>query len=108
MDLLRAQLAKNLGCAGEQESGSQVQDLERRELHILRQLVAANAPPNLETPGVDGTERSRKWNELREIQESIANKKQRVRQLVETFCDKAGVGGEVVPRSPSRTGTPQA
>ena len=32
-----------------------VQDLERRELHILRELVAANEPSNLETPGVDGT-----------------------------------------------------
>ena len=27
---------------------------------------------------LDGSERSRKWHELREIQESIANKKQRV------------------------------
>ena len=35
-------------------------------------------PSNLEAPGLDGSERSRKWHELREIQESIANKKQRV------------------------------
>ena len=43
-----------------------------------RELVAANVPSNLEAPGLDGSERSRKWHELREIQESIANKKQRV------------------------------
>ena len=42
-------------------------------------LVAAkNVPSNLEAPVLAGSERSRKWHELREIQESIANKKQRV------------------------------
>ena len=61
LDLLRAQLAKNVVCAGDQVSGSPVQELEKRELHILRELVAASTPPNLETPGLDGTERSRKW-----------------------------------------------
>ena len=55
-----------------------MQELEKRELQILRELVAANVLSNLEAPGLDGTERSRKWHELREIQESIANKKQRV------------------------------
>ena len=50
--------------------------LEKSELLILHELAAANVPPNLEAPGVDGTERSRKWHELREILESIANKKQ--------------------------------
>ena len=35
-------------------------------------------PSNLEAPGLDGSERSRKWHELREIQESTADKKQRV------------------------------
>ena len=76
VDVLRAQLAKNTGCvgAGDQENGFSMQ----RELHILRELVAANVPSNLEAPGLNGTERSRKWHELREIQESIANKQQRV------------------------------
>ena len=77
-DLLRAQLAKNAGCAGEQENGFSMQELEKRELLTLRELVAANVPSNLEAPGLDGSERLRKRNELREIQESIANKKQRV------------------------------
>ena len=51
---------------------------KKRELLVLRELVAANVPSNLEAPGLDGSERSRKWHELREIQESIANKRQRV------------------------------
>ena len=72
LDLLRAELAKNVECAGDQENGF-LQELEKRELHILRELMAVNAPPNLETPGPDGTERSRKWHELRVFQESIAN-----------------------------------
>ena len=56
-----------------------MQELDKRELLILRELVAANAlPSNLETLGLEGSERSRKWHELREIQESIANKKQHV------------------------------
>ena len=55
-----------------------MQELEKRELLVLRELVAANVQSNLEAPGLEGSERSRKWNELREIQESIANKKQRV------------------------------
>ena len=55
-----------------------MQELEKRELLILRELVAANVPSNLEAPGLDRSERSRKWHELREIQESTANKKQRV------------------------------
>ena len=55
-----------------------MQELEKRELHILRELVAENAPPNLGAPGLDGTEHSRKWHELREMHESIANKNQRV------------------------------
>ena len=54
-----------------------MQELEKRELLVLREL-AANVRSNLEAPGLDGSERSRKWNELREIEESIANKKQRV------------------------------
>ena len=54
-----------------------MQELEKRELLMLRELVAANVPSNLEAPGLDGSERSRIWLELREIQESIANKKQR-------------------------------
>ena len=29
-------------------------------------------PSNLEAPGLDGSERSRKWHELREIQESLS------------------------------------
>ena len=68
LDVLRAQLAKNTGCvgAGNQENEPLMQELENRELLILRELVAANVPSNLE------------WHELREIQESIANKKQRV------------------------------
>ena len=41
-------------------------------------MVVANLPSNLEPPGLNGSERSRKWHELREIQESSANKKQRV------------------------------
>ena len=40
MHFLRAQLAKNVGCAGDQRSGSPLHDLEKRELHILRELVA--------------------------------------------------------------------
>ena len=52
--------------------------LQKRELLILRELVAANMPSNLEALGLNGSERSRKWHELREIQESNANKKQRV------------------------------
>ena len=43
--------------------------------------LAANVQSNLEAPGLELSERSRKWNELREIQESIANKKQRVAPL---------------------------
>ena len=52
-----------------------MQKLEKREFLILRELVAVNVPSNLEAP--DGSERSRKWHELREIQQSVANKKQR-------------------------------
>ena len=80
LDVLRAQLAKNTGCVGAGNQGNEppMQELEKRELLILRELVAANVPSNLEAPGLDGSERSRKWHELREIQESIANKKQRV------------------------------
>ena len=80
LDVLRAQLAKNTGCvgAGDQVNGPPMQELEKRELLFLRELVAANVPSNLEAPCLDGSERSRKWHELREIQESIANKKQRV------------------------------
>ena len=37
-----------------------MQELEKRELLILPQLVAANVPSNLEAPGLDGSERSRK------------------------------------------------
>ena len=55
-----------------------MQELEKRELLILREMVAANVPSNLEARGLDGSERSREWHELCEIQESIANKKQRV------------------------------
>ena len=80
LDVLRAQLAKNTGCVGAGNQGNEppMQELEKRELLILRELVAANVPSNLEASGLDGSERSRKWHELREIQESIANKKQRV------------------------------
>ena len=80
VDVLRAQLAKNTGCVGAGNQGNEplMQELEKRELLILRELVAANVPSNLEALGLEGSERSRKWNELREIQESIANKKQRV------------------------------
>ena len=53
-----------------------MQELETRELLILRELMTANVPSNLEVCGLDGSERSRKWHELREIQESIPNKKQ--------------------------------
>ena len=42
-----------------------MQELEKRELHILRELVAANVPSNLEAPGLHGSERSRKWHWLR-------------------------------------------
>ena len=78
--VLLAQLAKNTGCvgAGDQVNRPPMQELEKRELLILWELVAANVPSILEGPGLDGSERSRKWHELREIQESIANKKQRV------------------------------
>ena len=58
-----------------------MQELEKRESLVLRELVAANVQSNLEAPGLELSERSRKWNELREIQESIANKKQRVAPL---------------------------
>ena len=34
-DLLRAQLAKNVSYAGDQEKGFTMQELEERELHIL-------------------------------------------------------------------------
>ena len=81
LDVLCAQLAKNTGCVGcwtIRRLNPPMQELEKRELLILRELVAANVPSNLEAPGLDGSERSRKWHELREIQESIANKKQRV------------------------------
>ena len=80
LDVLRAQLAKNIGCVGacNQENEPPLHELEKRELLILRELVAANVPSNLEAPGLDGSERSRKWHELREIQESTADKKQRV------------------------------
>ena len=75
LDVLRAQLAKNTGCVGAGNQGNEppMHELEKRELLILR-----NVPSNLEAPGLDGSERSRKWHELREIQESIANKKERV------------------------------
>ena len=80
LDVLRAQLAKNTGCVGTGNQGNEppMQELERRELLILRELVAADMPSNLEAPGLDGSESSRKWHELREIQEFIANRKQRV------------------------------
>ena len=72
--LLRSQCSG----AGDQGNGFPMQELENRDLLILRGRVAANAPPNLEAPDLDGSERSRKWHELQEIQESIANKKRRV------------------------------
>ena len=66
------QLAKNTRCAGagDQENGFPMQELEKRELLVLREMVAANVPSNLEARGVDGSERSREWHELCEIQES--------------------------------------
>ena len=33
-----------------------MQELEKREPLILRELVAANVPSNLEAPGLDGSE----------------------------------------------------
>ena len=80
-----------------------MQEQEKRELLILRELVAATAPSNLEAPGLDGSERSRKWHELREIQESIANKNDGWR-LLRMACDKAEIRrqgeGETTPPSP--------
>ena len=63
LDVLWAQLAKNTGCvgAGNQENENPVQELGKRELLILREL-AANVPPNLEAPHLDGSELSRKWH----------------------------------------------
>ena len=59
LDVLRAQLTKNTGCvgAGDQGNGPRMQELEKRE-------VAAIVPSNLEAPGLDGSERSRKWHEF--------------------------------------------
>ena len=107
LDLLRAQLAKNVGCAGDQGSAGFG---KQRVAHSSgtgggeRAAESGNA-------GLDGTERPRTWHELRKIQESIANKKQRV-SLLKTFCDGARAGsrdegGTTLP-SPSRVGTLQA
>ena len=89
LDVLRAQLAKNTGCvgAGNQEKEPLCKSWKTRELLILRELVAAHVPSNLEAPGLDGSERLRKWHELGEIQESIANKKQRVATHTQTNQD---------------------
>ena len=48
LDVLRAQLAKNTGCVGAGNQGNEppMQELEKRELLILRELVAANVPSN--------------------------------------------------------------
>ena len=54
--LLRAHLAKNTGCVGacNKGNGPPMQELVKRELLILRELVAANVPSNLEAPCLDG------------------------------------------------------
>ena len=86
-----------------------MQELEKRELLILRELVTANMPSNLEAPGLDGSERSRKWHELREIQSPLPTRNN-VWLLLRMACDLAEVWkeGEMVPPSPSRVGTLQA
>ena len=45
LDFLLAQLAKIVGCAGDQGNGFPMQDLEKRELHILRTAESASAWP---------------------------------------------------------------
>ena len=45
--------------------------LDKKDIHLLRDLAAAGAPSNLEA-------RTRTWYELREVQGSVAGKKQRV------------------------------
>ena len=89
-----------------------MQDLEKCELHILRERMAANAPPNLEAPSLDGTERSRKWHELREIFRSPSPTRNSGWHLLITACDKGknrshDEEGTTLP-SPSRPGTRQA
>ena len=89
-------LAKKTGCVGAGNQGNEpiMQELEKRELLFLRELVAANMPSNLEAPGLDGSERSRKWHELREIQESIGRDLERGRNgttLSVTSWNTAGV-----------------
>ena len=95
LDLMRAQLAKNAGRAGNQGNRIPLNELEKCELLLLREMAVANPPPNLDVSGFDGTERSRKWNELRELQESIANKKQRVEAPGNDFVTEPVSGAEL-------------
>ena len=106
---LRAQLAKNTGCAGDQVNGFPTHELEKRELLVLRELT--NVPSNLEAPGSTG-QSVRESGMSCERFRSPSPTRNRWWLLLRKACDRAGIRshgeGGTTPPSPSRVGTRQA
>ena len=111
LDVLRAQLAKNTGCvgAGDQGNGHPMQELQKRELLILRELVAAMCRQIwklLAWTGQSVRESGMSCVRFR----SPSPTRNNWWRLLRMACDLAEIRrkGEITPPSPSRLGTLQA